>query len=214
MSVSKVFIPIIVSAAGFLIASLACYSPKGEQVNRTSSANDLEIMRLIAELGEPVAGIHGPYCMPTPRSKADDAYEQLLTHGSVAVPKLISRLSDSNTYRRAHSAGLLGEIGDIRAVEPLCKMVAVEKNARDWVITALGKFEDQQAVNALVTLLSEGSGETLSLPAIDVSTGRQAAIALAEIGTLAVPSLEASLGSRDSNVRTNAAFALELISGK
>lgn len=204
----------MVAAVGFLIASLACYSPKGEQLNRNSSATDLEIERLIAELGEPVAGIHGPYCMPTPRSKADDAYEQLRTHGSVAVPKLISHLSDSNTYRRAHSAGLLGDIGDARAVEPLCKMAAIEVNARDWVISALGKFEDQQSVDALIALLSEGSGETLSLPAVDVSTGRQAAIALAEIGTLAVPSLEASLDSRDSNVRTNAAFALELISGK
>src|SRR5688572_3798803 len=163
MRVRKVKAPILLAAIGILFASTACHSPKPGQPDRNVSATlpvaDPEIERLIADLGEPVAGIHGPYCMPYPRSKADDAYDQLLKHGSAAVLQLISHLEDSNTYRRAHCAGLLGDIGDTRAIEPLCKMVKTEEDAREWVISALGKFEDQRCVNALVALLSEGSGE-------------------------------------------------------
>ena len=215
MSVVKVGLPIGVASAGFLILGLACYEPTGEQITRispvASPANDPEIDRLIADLGEPVAGIHAPYCMPTPHSKADDAYDRLRTHGRAAVPQLISHLGDPNIYRRAHCASLLGEIGDTRAVEPLCDMVAMEVNARGWAINALGRFEDKRAVSALIALLTEGSGETLSLPAVQVSTGRQAAVALAEIGKFAVPSLEIALKSPNTDVRTNAAFALEQI---
>lgn len=176
-----------------------------------SSASAHRIAPLIADLGESKGGLRAPYCMPFPRSSADDAYEALLKIGKPAVPALIAGLSDKNTYRRAHCAGLLGEIGDARAVEPLCGMVGTEKNAKDWFIHALGRLKDPRAIDALIPLLAEGSGEIHSLPAIVPTTGRMAADALAKIGQPAVAKLEEAKKSKNPDVQTNARHALLLI---
>lgn len=148
---------------------------------------------------------------PPPRTKADDAYAALLKTGKLAVPALIEGLKDSNVYRRAHCAGILGEIGDMRAVEPLCRLVGSERNAINWFIHALGRLKDPRAIDALMPLLSEGSGEIHSLPSIVPTTGRVAAEALAKIGQPAVAKLEEAKKSKNADVRANAMHALMMI---
>lgn len=124
---------------------------------------------------------------------------------------MIAGLKDENIYRRAHCADLLGEIGDKRAIEPLCEAVRTEVGAKGWFVSALGEFDDPRSITALANLLSKGSGEEFSVPAIIESVGQQAAKSLVKIGDSALPTLQASLKSKDARVRANARYALDLM---
>jgi HEAT repeat protein len=182
-----------------------------QRPTKDASELDKKIARLIADLGVSRGGLRAPYCMPFSQSEADTAYARLLKIGKPAVPQLVAGLKSSNTYKQAHCAGLLGEIGDLRAVEPLNAMVVKEENAKSWVIEAIGALHDERSIPVLVKLLSEGSGELRSLPMYVLRTGRQAADALVEFGESAVPALEKALYSADEDVRANARYALEVL---
>lgn len=198
-------------AACLLMAVAGCRALRAQGRAEMPAVDTQRIARLIADLGEAKGGLHAPYCMPFPRSKADDAWEALLKVGKPAVPQLIAGLKDKNTYRRAHCAGLLGEIGDRRGVEPLCAIVGTERNALGWVVDALAKLRDPRAVGPLMEILPHGSGVFKGPPAMVPNDGRMAAEALAEIGDEAVPRLTAALKSPDRDVRKNARYALDLI---
>lgn len=76
------------------------------------------------------------------------------------VEGLIKALGFQHTFETRKSAAIaLGEIGDVRAVEPLCTTLTMdtEGNEQDIVrraaITALGKLRDNRAVEPLISTL-------------------------------------------------------------
>ncbi len=70
------------------------------------------------------------------------AYETLLRWGAAVVPSLCDALHDPNRYVRGTSAILLGEIGDVRAIEPLRGLLQDElDDVRRAAERALGKLE-------------------------------------------------------------------------
>ncbi|HLK13663.1 MAG TPA: HEAT repeat domain-containing protein [Fimbriimonadaceae bacterium] len=199
---------------GLAFALASCgpaHRPKASLDPAAASREQKQIAALIDDLGVPVEGLHGS-CMPYPHSKADDAYAGLLKIGAPAVPALIDVLADSNVYRRAHAAGLLGEIGDPRAVPPLDARLDKEVDANGWVIDAVGNLHDPRSVDALVPLLSKGSGVIHSLPATVPTVGQRAAYAIAEIGKPAKARLMLALRSSNPDTRANAKFALDRLS--
>jgi HEAT repeat protein len=88
------------------------------------------------------------------------AVKRLLTQRPVeAVPALIEALNDDDWWTRAMSADILAEIGDQRAVGPLCEVIEKEKTVggklyggdEESYIKALGKLGDP-GFDALVAL--------------------------------------------------------------
>ncbi len=189
----------------------ACCAPMFGSHPEVTPLHDSEVARLVAQLGNPKSGLHPPYCTPENNPAVDAAYDRLLRIGKTAVPGLIAGLKSPNKYVRAHCAGLLGEIGDARAVDRLDALVVKDTDIRSWVITALGQLRDPRSVDSLMAVLPDGTGIIDSLPAQVPADGLQAAEALARIGQPAIPSLERALGSSNECVRANAQHALDRI---
>ena len=76
--------------------------------------------------------------------------------GPPAVPGLIRASRDSNPSVRRTAAAALGELADLRAVEPL---IAALKDESGWVrrdaAEALGKLGDRRALEPLAELLDD-----------------------------------------------------------
>ncbi len=130
--------------------------------------------------------------------------EAILKVGKPAVPALIELLEGGK--RRAFAAKALGKIGDSSAVAAL--IMALEDN--DWAvvresIVALGEIKDKRAVPVLIDALEFGD-----------SAGKNYAIqSLCVIGdTSAVPALIKALGDEESNIRSEASWALGEIGEK
>jgi len=70
------------------------------------------------------------------------------------VEPLIGVLQDENNDVRTAVASTLGEIGDVRAVEPLIALLQ-DKAVRDRVVSALGKLKDRRAVEPLIEILHD-----------------------------------------------------------
>jgi len=79
--------------------------------------------------------------------------------GEPAVEPLIFVLEDkeSNDSMRNGAASALGQIGDARAVEPLCAALKEEKGPHMSAAKALGRIGDARAVEPLASLLKETS---------------------------------------------------------
>ena len=119
---------------------------------------------------------------------------------------LIETLSDNDRYYdpgvREGAAYTLGEIGDVRAVEPLIEALYYPKGyVCDTAVDALGKIGDERAVFDL--------SELLGLEGEYMRNREFAAEALGRIGEPAAESLIWYLGDANSNIRRYAARALE-----
>ena len=118
---------------------------------------------------------------------------------------LTETLSDNDRYYdpgvREDAAYTLGEIGDVRAVEPLIEALYYPKGyVCDRAVVALGKIGDERAVFDL--------SELLGLEGEYMRYREFAAEALGRIGEPATESLIWYLGDANSNIRRYAARAL------
>jgi bilin biosynthesis protein len=79
--------------------------------------------------------------------------------GEPAVEPLIAALNDDERFIRMFSIGTLGEIKDIRALEPLLKLLETEEdwNLRWWLTAALGSY-GEQIVPVLISRLAHTEG--------------------------------------------------------
>ena len=73
------------------------------------------------------------------------------------VNGLIKALSDKKNEIRFSAAEALGDMGDIRAVEPLIVVLNADSSmyAREIAAKALGKLKDARAVDSLITALKK-----------------------------------------------------------
>lgn len=87
------------------------------------------------------------------------AAEALRKIGKPAVEPLIQLLKDESAgVLQEKAAGILGEIGDTRAVEPLILVLENDLNLcilRQAAAESLGKIRDQRAVESLIKVLDE-----------------------------------------------------------
>jgi HEAT repeat protein len=84
---------------------------------------------------------------------------------SAAVPRLLSLLDEINTYNQRYIIRVLGQIGDTRATEKLCKLlekndgqgtakITLETSEREEeLVEALGKIADPRAVQPIIQVL-------------------------------------------------------------
>jgi HEAT repeat protein len=135
-----------------------------------------------------------------------------------AVDALIKALNDNDSNVRGCAIVALGETRDIRAVDPLIKVLmdtrAVEplpqvpwdnsNDARGNAARALGKIKDTRALDPLIQALK------------DAFVSDMAVYALAEINNKrTIDALIQSLSDDDSNERANAAWSLgEIINAR
>src|SRR5262245_10154912 len=174
--------------------------------------------QVAAEFGGEVAKAESP---------AEEIEQALLEEEKVKdeIDIQIDLLKDPDWVVRREAAITLGEMGDERCVEPLCKALydgdwqvrevaidglgqigspAVEmliKLLRDWdvrkyAITALGKIRDERVLDPLMLQLRNDEFK-------DDATN-----ALAELGEPALPRLVAALKDKDELVRKQAVLAL------
>ena len=116
-------------------------------------------------------------------------------------------LEDKVSSVRAEAADALGEIGDIRAVEPLIQVLQEDEDytVRDHAVSALGEIGDARAVEPLIQVLLEDE---------DYFVRGYAAEALGKIGDVrAVEALTQALEDEDYFVQRKAELALEKIQG-
>ena len=109
---------------------------------------------------------------------------------------VIPFIKSDNLKIRSGAAGVLGELKDPAAVEPL--LIALEKNREVGFIRALGKIGDVRAVEVLIRLLQE----TCDKAFLDRSTPATIADALADIGDPRAiePLIQALSGARKAAV--------------
>lgn len=147
--------------------------------------------------------------------------------------QLLKELTGGNSEKvRYNAARVLGEMGDMRAVEPLIEVLKHDKNGsvRLYAARALGELGDPLATEPLIESLREDrnvdvrvraaralgrlGGEEVVLPLVEAlsDTNSQvcmtAADALVEIGPIAVGPLIRSLKNERVNVRCDATRAL------
>ena len=135
---------------------------------------------------------------------AKEQEDQIRAMGAGAVPVLIEGLDHISSATRTSSVRLLGELGAVRAVEPLCEVLstAESKDLRREAARASGKIRDSKATPSLCRAL---------LTDKEWPVREAAAEALGEIapGTEVVESLcQALLTDNQSSVRDAAAEAL------
>lgn len=138
------------------------------------------------------------YCL------AKEQEDQIRALGADAVPVLMGGLDHISSATKTASVRLLGELGDVRAVEPLCEVLATaeSKSLRQAAASAAGKIGDSKAISPLCQAL---------LTDKEWPVRKAAAEALGTIapGTEAVESLcQALLTDDQSSVRDAAAEAL------
>lgn len=116
-----------------------------------------------------------------------------------AYPVAMRGLSDVDGDVRSSAAEALGQIGDVRAVEPLVAALRdPEGYVRNRAAWALGQIGDAQAVEPLIAALRDKDWDVRS----------RAAEALEKIGKPSVELLIAALRDNNWNVRRSAAYAL------
>jgi len=83
---------------------------------------------------------------------AKNQWDQCVKMGSASVLPLINVLKDDNPLVRRSIIQALGEIGDVRAVQPIVEMLHDEQ-VRNIAIQALGEIGDVSAVQSIVEML-------------------------------------------------------------
>ena len=139
------------------------------------------------------------------------------------VKGLIKALGYKDWFIRNSAAEALGEIGDVRAVEPLiAALIDPNGDIRRASASALGKIGDVRAVEPLIAVLKINSVSKDAAKALDTlewtpDEGEAGAYYLAaklqwdkcvQIGSLAVEPLITMLGDSDENIRRASASAL------
>ena len=136
-------------------------------------------------------------CWETSDAATDDEARSAVANGFIAV------LRDADMSMRPSVAEALGEIGDVRAVEPLIAALSyANKEMRQCAIVALGKIGDGRAAEPLVAEMYDASEHESEI----------IADALQRIGAAAVEPLIAVLQGTDGTVRVRAGYILEKIS--
>jgi HEAT repeat protein len=100
-----------------------------------------------------------------------DIYYQgsLLTQwGEVALKPLLDALNSDNEHIRQVAASILGEFGDLRAVEPLIGRLRTDKSdeVRHSAAYALGELEDVRAFDAMLEALNDRYEQTRAYAAM------------------------------------------------
>jgi HEAT repeat protein len=131
--------------------------------------------------------------------------------GAEAVRMLCEPLGDENYEVRKRAAKVLGEIGDVRAVEPLIRVLEVEE-FRGWgtAVWALGKIGDARAVEPLIKVLKDENAEPFKKSYHANEKIYAIANALGEIGDVRAvePLIEILRDSELGDLRQCAAVAL------
>ncbi|MBL8153506.1 MAG: HEAT repeat domain-containing protein, partial [Anaerolineae bacterium] len=119
---------------------------------------------------------------------------------SLALPAALTALHDVDAEVRSYAAGTLGNLGDLRAVEPLiAALYDSAESVRSSAAGALGRLHDFRAVEPLIAALHDSAG----------SVRRNAAESLGELSHLhAVRPLIAALYDPNVYVLRRAAEAL------
>ncbi len=138
------------------------------------------------------------------RAVRDRAYKALISAGSPAVPDLIALLKDKDPDMQEYAAGILGNIGDERAVGPLLKMLDSSSPRRYIAAWALGKIKSEKAIGPLIKVLGEKND----------ALQKEATRALIAIGPDSVPALIEALKSPVPDIRKYSVRALGIIADK
>jgi len=120
--------------------------------------------------------------------------------GATAVPEMIAQLNSDNAEFVVLLVENLGQIGDPKAVLPLCQLLSrkVSYKVRMAVVEALGNFRDPRAIKPLIDVMKD-----------KFSAERHLAMEpLVKIGTSSLEPLLAELKSDDPDVVRIAAAAL------
>lgn len=131
------------------------------------------------------------YDDPMYTTPGDEAARALVAIGKPAVEPLIESLKNNSPWEYESAAWALGEIGDLRAVEPLIN--ALKEYPCESVAWALGKFRDRRAVYPLVDYFKKHGSETAIWALIQLEDPR------------AIDPMITALKSEHLNVRKNAA---------
>ncbi len=128
------------------------------------------------------------------------ATEVLENIGAEAVEPLLALFHTEGVDRRVAIAGILSQIGDVRAVEPMLNaMQTMTPNVRKAAIGALGKIGERNAIPSLVETLHDQNGE------LRIAS----AAALGHIGdSQAVEPLISLLHDQEDELKISAAEAL------
>jgi HEAT repeat protein len=144
--------------------------------------------------------------------KSDDYFERqkaawaLVNLGEAAVDQTAKALETGEfSDLRYKSAWILGKIGSLRGVEPLCRAMQSDPDhvVREWCAAALEAVNSQDAVPALVLVMKLDSSKDVRL---------RAAVALRKLG--AVESLRDLLGYAEPEIRGMAVTGLAKIGHK
>lgn len=134
---------------------------------------------------------------------AQQNWEACIELGEAAVEFLIALLFENASDIRANVTGVLGRIGDRRAVQPLIALLSDGNyDIRARAATALGQIGDERALEGLILSLHDQAWQVRA----------NAAAALGQLhNALAVQSLLNIAYDSDADVRTSVAEALGLI---
>lgn len=120
------------------------------------------------------------------------------------INQLINGLYSDNPDERANSAGMLGDLGDERAIQPLASSLYNEKdeNVRRKIIESLGKFSSPNAYSSLIYALKDKDNIARHL----------AVIALGEVGDRSVISdLRQMTGDPEEDIQNSARESIQKI---
>ncbi|MFC1550879.1 HEAT repeat domain-containing protein [Candidatus Neomarinimicrobiota bacterium] len=134
-----------------------------------------------------------------------NAANAIIKIDTVAVEPLIKALGDDNHKIRSFAAAALGEIGDIRAVEPLIAALKNDYQVDEVAAIALGKIGDVRAVEPLTFAALKDDNEYRRADAAE---------ALGRFSNDAPKALIEALNDNDAIIRTNAALAMGKIGDK
>jgi HEAT repeat protein len=131
-----------------------------------------------------------------PWKSRQEAIDRLVEFGELAVFPLLHALSfpDANAFLIAQA---LGQLGDLRAVEPLIELLDTSNlGVTQAAAIALGKLGDARAIYPLIDVFRHEWDDTET-----ITTWQEAAKALVSIGDAAFVPLVAALRDEDENVR-------------
>ena len=172
-------------AVGALLVAL---SDESDQI-RKAAADTLDLLAWSPDAGEGGAAYWA----------AKGQWQKCVEIGRPAVELLIGALKHHDPAVRQLAAKALGDIGDVRAVEPLIAALRGREDLRAVAATALGQIDDIRAVEPLLAALKDGASNVRAA----------AARALGRLGDVgAVERLIAALKDHESVVRQAAAAGL------
>lgn len=201
------------------------FAPDPDELYRQEKAlqRDMEgrredIREALARISSPAPRAPKEICLPADASAqarnavAKRDWPRAVCMGALAVEPLCLALNERGATEdvRCLAARTLGEIGDPRAVEPLCAVLNDPRRRYEWTACAaakaLGEIGDARAVEPLCAALKNPHSSSIRW---------NAAEALGEIGDArASEALRLALKDEDVTVRVAAGTALRKIRGR